>query len=67
MRPVIRQITCPTLVVQGAEDEHAPPEHARQIAVSIPGAERWLVPAAGHMLPQVCRQEFNHKLINFLR
>ena len=52
MRPILRQIGCPTLVVQGEADEHATPQHARDIADGIPGAELWLVPGAGHMLPQ---------------
>ena len=29
MRPVLAQITCPALVVQGMQDEHATPQHAR--------------------------------------
>ena len=67
MRPLIRQITCPTLVVQGVEDEYSSPQHARQIAAAIPGAELWLVPGVGHMLPQEYAREFNQRLIDFLR
>ena len=67
MRPQIQQITCPTLVIQGMEDEYSTPQHARQIAVAIPGAALWLIPSAGHMLPKECATEFNHRLIEFLR
>jgi pimeloyl-ACP methyl ester carboxylesterase len=67
MRPLIHKIACPTLVVQGLEDEHATPNHARDIAAAIPNAELWLVPGAGHMLPQDCAQEFNRRVIEFIR
>jgi pimeloyl-ACP methyl ester carboxylesterase len=66
MRPVIRQITCPALIVQGEEDEYATPQHARDIAAAIPGAELWLAPGAGHMLPQENAETFNQKLLQFL-
>lgn len=67
MRPLISAITCPTLVIQGTEDEHATPQHARDIAASMPGAELWLLPGAGHMLPQDHPEEFNRHVIRFLR
>ena len=67
MRPSIYRIACPTLVVQGYEDEHATPNHARDIAAAIPNAALWLVPGAGHMLPQDCVEEFNREVIEFIR
>jgi pimeloyl-ACP methyl ester carboxylesterase len=67
MRPLIQQITCPTLVAQGMEDEYSSAQHAQQIAAAIPGAEVWLVPGVGHMLPQQYAREFNRRLIEFLR
>jgi len=66
MRPILRQITCPTLVIQGLEDEHATPQHARDVAAAIPGAELWLLPRAGHMLPQDFPEAFNSKMLEFL-
>jgi pimeloyl-ACP methyl ester carboxylesterase len=66
MRPVLRKITCPALVAQGLEDEHATPQHARDIAANIPGAELWLAPGVGHMLPQDSPEEFNRRLLEFL-
>ncbi len=67
MRPALQNITCPVLVVQGMEDEHATPQHARDLAAAIPGAELWLEPAAKHMLPQEQSQEFNRRVIDFLQ
>lgn len=66
MRPGINQISCPTLVVQGTEDEHATPQHAQDIAAAIPQAELWLMPGAGHMLPQDFSEEFNRRVLKFL-
>ena len=67
MRPVLRQIQCPALIIQGVEDEHATPQHARDIAEAIPGAELWLMENAGHMLPQDFPEAFNQRVIAFLR
>jgi pimeloyl-ACP methyl ester carboxylesterase len=66
MRPLLRQIRCPVLVVQGEQDEHATPQQAKDIAAAIPGAELWLVPGAGHMLPQEHGDIFNARLLEFL-
>jgi pimeloyl-ACP methyl ester carboxylesterase len=66
MRPVLRKIRCPVLVVQGEQDEHATPQHAKDISSAIPGAELWLVQGAGHMLPQEHAGEFNTRLLQFL-
>jgi len=66
MHSEIKRISTPTLVVQGLEDEHASPQHARDIADAIPGAELWLVPGGPHMLPQQMPEEFNQRLERFL-
>lgn len=66
MRPILADIRCPVLVVQGLEDEHASPRHAEDIAAAIHGAELWLVPQAGHMLPQDLPEVFNPRLLEFL-
>ncbi|MFZ2097245.1 MAG: alpha/beta hydrolase [Anaerolineales bacterium] len=66
MRPLLTQLRCPTLVVQGEEDEHASPQHARDIAGKIAGSELWLVPKANHMLPQEHASLFNERLLQFL-
>ncbi len=66
MRSTLEDISCPTLVVQGLEDEHATPQHARDIAAAIPDARLWLLPQAGHMLPQDYPEEFNTRVCSFL-
>jgi pimeloyl-ACP methyl ester carboxylesterase len=67
MRPILSQIDCPVLVIQGCDDEHATPQHARHIAQHISGAQLWLVPGACHMLPQEIPDAFNHKVLDFLK
>lgn len=66
MRPEISQIACPVLVMQGLLDEHATPQHARDIAAAIPGAQVRLVPGVGHMLPQDAEDLFNSEMLAFL-
>lgn len=67
MRPMLSQLSCPVLVVQGEEDEHATPQHAIDIAQAIPRAELCLIPGIGHMVPQEATNLFNQKLLQFLK
>ncbi len=67
MRPLLSQVACPVLVVQGEEDEHALPQHARDLVEALPNAKLWLEPMAGHMLPQTHAERFNRRLSDFLR
>ncbi len=48
-RPDLAGIRVPTLVVVGTEDELTPPELAREMAFSIPGARLALIEGAGHL------------------
>jgi pimeloyl-ACP methyl ester carboxylesterase len=66
MRPLLVQIRCPTLVIQGSEDEQAAPSQAQDIAAAIPDAELWLVPGADHMLQRNSAKALNHKLLEFI-
>ena len=67
MRPVLGQIRCPALVIQGLEDEHATPQHAQDLAAALPEAELWLLPQVGHMLPRDAARAFNERVLAFLR
>lgn len=66
LQPLLSDVRCPTLVIQGEQDEHATPQHARDIASAIPEAELWLIPQVGHMPPQQIPQEFNRRMLEFL-
>jgi 3-oxoadipate enol-lactonase len=49
LRPVLGDITAPTLVIAGAEDAATPPEHGRLIADAVPGARFEVVAGAAHL------------------
>ncbi len=66
MNPILHQIMCPTLIIQGDEDEHATLKHAKDIADQICGSELWLVHEVGHMLPQKIPAIFNARIIEFI-
>lgn len=50
LRPELPRLRCRTLVMVGEADALTPPEHAEEIATAVRGAERVVVPGAGHML-----------------
>jgi 3-oxoadipate enol-lactonase len=60
-------LSCPTMVVAGAEDVNAPPVAARQIAELIPGAELYELAGAGHFPPIELPDAFNELLVDFLQ
>lgn len=65
MREKLAAVRCPTLVVQGLEDEYATPDHARDIAAAVAGAELELLPGVGHMVPQAVPDQFNSLAVEF--
>jgi pimeloyl-ACP methyl ester carboxylesterase len=67
MRPVLNHITCPALVIQGTDDEHATPAHAHDIVAALPNSDLWLQPRAKHMMPQDDPMSFNQRIIDFLQ
>jgi pimeloyl-ACP methyl ester carboxylesterase len=62
----LSRIHCPTLVIQGLQDEHASTQHAVQIAQAIPGSELWLIPGIGHMPTHHIAEKFNQRVLEFL-
>lgn len=64
--PVLKEITCPTLVLVGELDPATPPEEVRGIAEGIRGARFEVIPGAAH-LPNLEQPEaFNRALVSFL-
>lgn len=61
------RITCPTLVVHGAEDKLIPPAHCAYYAEHIAGARQEHVPEAGHMLPWERPDDLAALVASFLR
>ncbi|KJK23400.1 3-oxoadipate enol-lactonase [Burkholderiaceae bacterium 16] len=62
----IARIHCPTLVVVGEEDQGAPPEMAREIAATIPGARLEVLPRAAHLAHLEQAERFHAVLDAFL-
>lgn len=56
LRPLLKQLTMPAMVIEGENSIPSTVESARIFARSIPGATLVLVPEAGHY-PQVERPE----------
>lgn len=48
--PLLGRVTAPTHIVWGEEDTWIPVDRAHSLATAIPGAERTLVPEAGHLI-----------------
>ncbi len=46
----LHEIGVPTIVLCGTKDQTTPPWQSERLAASIPGAQAWWVPRAGHML-----------------
>jgi pimeloyl-ACP methyl ester carboxylesterase len=60
------EITCPTLISVGEEDQLAPVRFSREIAGAMPHAEFHTVPQAGHVLFWEKPAEFNALSLDFL-
>jgi pimeloyl-ACP methyl ester carboxylesterase len=57
----------PTLVIVGEDDGITPPEGARRMAASIPGARLVMIPGAAHVPPVEKPSETTAALLEFLR
>ncbi|MGD9834050.1 MAG: alpha/beta fold hydrolase [Piscinibacter sp.] len=66
MRPSLRSIACPTLVVCGENDDVTPPECSREMAESIPGSRLAFLPDCGHMLTMEKPAAVNQLLLDWL-
>jgi 3-oxoadipate enol-lactonase len=49
LRPVLGDITAPTLVIAGRDDQAIPPPHGKLIAATIPGARYTEIAGAAHL------------------
>ena len=64
--PILPNVTVPTLVIVGEEDELTPPDDSRRIAEAVPGATLVILPAAGHLSNLEQPDAFNAALNGFL-
>jgi len=64
--PLLAQITAPTLVITGDEDELIPIDESRVIANGVRGATLAIIPRAGHLSNLEQPDPFNNALTAFL-
>lgn len=63
---MLPQISVPTLVITGEEDEMIPVEESRRIAASVPNAKLVIIPGAGHLANVEQPDAFNAAVSAFL-
>jgi pimeloyl-ACP methyl ester carboxylesterase len=63
--PTLATVTCPTLVVVGAEDTLTPPAEAEKMVAGIKGAKLARIPGAGHLPNIEAPAEFDRVLLEF--
>jgi 3-oxoadipate enol-lactonase len=66
LRPLLDRIEAPALVISGAEDQAAPPEHQRLIADAIPGARHEVLSPAAHVAPVEQSEAINALILEHL-
>jgi pimeloyl-ACP methyl ester carboxylesterase len=64
--PTLAAVTCPALVVVGAEDTLTPPPESRKMAAAVKGARLVEIPGAGHLPNLEAPDAFNQALVEFL-
>jgi 3-oxoadipate enol-lactonase len=65
LRPLVREITCPTLIITARHDPATPPDGARWLANEILAA-RYVELDCAHLSNVECADAFNHALHDFL-
>jgi pimeloyl-ACP methyl ester carboxylesterase len=65
--PLLKAITCPTLVIVGEQDTGTPPSDARLIAEGIKGTRLEIIPGAGHISNLEQPEAFNRAIASFLK
>jgi len=64
--PLLAQVSLPSLVITGAEDEMIPVDESRRMAAAITGATLVIIPGAGHLANMEQPDAFNNALSTFL-
>ncbi|HMO57863.1 MAG TPA: alpha/beta fold hydrolase [Roseiflexaceae bacterium] len=60
-------ITCPTLVIWGADDPVFPADHGRQLAALLPAAQLVILPDTGHLPHEEEAEPVSHAMLAFLK
>jgi pimeloyl-ACP methyl ester carboxylesterase len=65
-RPLLRTISCPTLVMVGRQDRWSPLAQHEEIAAAIPNAELVVIEDSGHMAPVEQPEQVSRELLRWL-
>ncbi|MPZ18843.1 MAG: alpha/beta fold hydrolase [Luteitalea sp.] len=65
-RPLLPALTCPTLIIVGAEDQVTTPAMSEAMACAIPGAAVHVIAGAGHLCNLEQPEAFGRSLHQFL-
>jgi 3-oxoadipate enol-lactonase len=65
--PLLSEITVPTLVIHGADDQLIPPSEAEAMHAAIKGSQLEIIQNAGHLLNLEQSPTFNQALIDFMQ
>jgi len=63
---ILSRVSVPTLVAAGAKDVLTPPHLARKIALTIPNAELFILPAGTHYAPAEFPQAIAERVLSFI-
>jgi len=63
--PLLKQITCPTLIIVGELDQATPPSDAKLMADQIPNVRLAFIPNAAHLTNLEQPEAFNQIIANF--
>jgi pimeloyl-ACP methyl ester carboxylesterase len=66
-RPMLAQISVPTLVLVGEEDAITPPEEVKGLSSAIPNSQLVVIPQAGHLAPWENPVATNQAISEFLK
>ena len=66
LNPFLVAITCPTLILCGAEDSWSPAAQHEAMAAAIPGAQLAIIPECGHMAPLEAPEAVNAEMRRWL-
>lgn len=63
----LERVTCPTLILVGAEDVLTPPAEAQAMAALVRGSQVEVLEGAGHLANLELPAQFNRRIVEFLR
>lgn len=66
IRTHLDKLSCPALVLFGADDPYLPPPNAERLAKALPNAELQLLANAGHFLQEDAPEEVAERIMRFM-